>query len=69
MANQREALSIDEMVNRFLGWPLPASLQANMPSIDRPIGTHMMNADEARAMFAYCLSVQPTSGADAECEA
>lgn len=44
---------IGELVNRFLGWPLPAGL---LPNIDRPIGTHFLNADQARAMFEYVLA-------------
>lgn len=48
---------IAEMVNRFLAWPLPTSLTASMHlSIERPIGTHLMNADEARAMLEYVLA-------------
>lgn len=49
-------VDIKELVNRFLSWPLPASLTASMhPGIERPIGTLLMNADEAKAMFEYCL--------------
>jgi len=51
-AGEREA-DIAKMVNRFLGWPLPAGLR---PDIERPIGTHMLNADQAHAMFDYVLA-------------
>lgn len=48
---------IGAMVNRFLAWPLPESLVvAEFSAIDRPIGTHLMNADEAKAMFEYVLT-------------
>jgi hypothetical protein len=49
--------ALPDLVNRFLGWPMPDSLSARIaPNVTKPIGTHLMNADEARAMFAYCLS-------------
>jgi hypothetical protein len=49
-------LNIKTLVNRFLGWPLPEGLR---PEVARPIGTHLMNADEAKAMFTYCLAATP----------
>lgn len=58
-AAQQAAPNIEDLVNRFLAWPLPASLTGSMHmNIERPIGTHLMNADEARAMFAHCLHGQ-----------
>lgn len=45
-----------DLINRFLAWPLPASLAATMPGIERPIGTHVMTADEAKAMLIHVLT-------------
>jgi hypothetical protein len=49
----------DEMVNRFLSWPLPASVcsdlivtQAGAP---HRIGTNLLTATEARAMLEHVL--------------
>jgi hypothetical protein len=53
------------LVNRFLAWPLPGSLRANLPNIEQPIGTHLMNADEAKAMFEYVLASPVTTTASA----
>ena len=59
-AAPRKILDVRDMVNRFLGWPMPDSLSARIaPNITKPIGTHVMNADEARAMFEHC--VQPVA--------
>lgn len=49
---------IGALVSRFLGWPLPASLHDALGRIEKPIGTHLMNADEARAMFEYVLAAR-----------
>lgn len=59
-AAEASAPNIKELVNRFLGWPLPASLAASsFPCVERPIGTHLMLAEEAEAMFEYCLAAHP----------
>ena len=54
--------NIDDMVNRFLGWSLPKDVvpetcvcDANYPYRH---GTNLMNADQAKAMFEYCLGVE-----------
>lgn len=58
---------IKELVNRFLGWPMPDSLSARIaPNVTRPIGTHLMNADEAKAMFEHCLQVAAVAPSDAK---
>ena len=60
------SFGVDDLVNRFLGWPMPGSLNARIaPNVIRPIGTHLMNADEARAMFTYCLGAAPSTAAPA----
>lgn len=55
--------NIDEMVNRFLGWKLPKDFAPDggisfKPSEHPdfwPVGTHLFTADQAKAMFEYCL--------------
>ena len=62
--------SVAEMVNRFLGWPLPKTFGPDCGiSFDGrkddewnknkswPVGTNLLTADEAKAMFEHCLSV------------
>lgn len=51
----------DEMVDRFLNWPLPQSVcsdgcvtNPNYPH--QRIGTNLLTADEARQMLEYVLS-------------
>lgn len=51
----------DEMVNRFLSWPLPASVCADpcasMPDYPHSrIGTNLLTAVEARQMLEHVLS-------------
>lgn len=59
---------IAEMVNRFLGWPLPKDFYPDCGiSFDGrkddewnknktwPIGTNLLTADQAKAMFEHCL--------------
>ena len=55
----------DEMVNRFLSWPLPKSFAPdcgitfkpiNHPNV-WPIGTNLFTADQARQMLEHVLSV------------
>jgi hypothetical protein len=54
-----------EMVNRFLGWPLPKTFApdcgiAFTPQFHGwPTGTNLMNVVEARAMFEYALGLSP----------
>jgi hypothetical protein len=68
---ETKAPTIAEMVNRFLGWKLPKDFAPDggisfTPSphpLGWPIGTHLLTADQARAMFEYCLAastIQPT---------
>ena len=55
----------DEMVNRFLRWPLPMSVSSDLCVTKREmessyppkrIGTNLLTADEARAMLEYVLA-------------
>lgn len=56
----RRSLVTDEMVNRFLSWPLPATVLPDSCVLDRSYphrsGTHLLNADEARAMLEHVLA-------------
>lgn len=49
----------DEMVTRFLNWPLPPSVLPDPCVMDRAyphrIGTHLLTADEARQMLEHVL--------------
>jgi hypothetical protein len=48
-----------DLVNNFLKWPLPKTLNPDMcvhdTSYPHRIGTHLMTADEAMQMFKYCI--------------
>lgn len=61
----QEAMRVtDEMVSRFLRWPLPKSVNADLcatdPSYKFPrSGTNLLNADEARQMLEYVLGKSP----------
>jgi hypothetical protein len=66
---------IASMVNRFLGWKLPTNFQPDagisfvQPRFPNswPIGTNLMSADQAKAMFEYCLALPgstPTTQGD-----
>ena len=50
---------IDRMVDKFLMWPLPASLAsdecATIPGYNGRIGTNLMTATEAKQMIEYLL--------------
>ena len=49
----------DEMVNRFLSWPLPASVRsddcATVQGYPHRSGTTLLTADEARQMLEHVL--------------
>lgn len=65
--------NVGEMVNRFLGWKLPKDFQPDAgitfkaeynegtqwPGRHEPIGTNLLNAEQAKAMFEFCLSSAP----------
>lgn len=60
VVNSVRACEIDEMVNRFLMWPLPKSVCADLCATDKDYkfprsGTNLLTADEARAMFEHVL--------------
>lgn len=67
-----EAVSIDEMVNRFLGWKLPEDFApdygirfARNEMHDRhgmPTGTNLFHAGEAKEMFTYCTASRMERG-------
>jgi len=57
-------VDVDAMVNRFLGWKLPVDFYPDAGvSFSRtyaaqwgmPSGTNLFNAEQAKAMFEYCL--------------
>jgi hypothetical protein len=52
----------DEMVTRFLNWPLPdsvcADLCASKPGYPSRVGTNLLTADEARQMLRYVLEAK-----------
>ena len=56
---------IDELVNRFLGWKIPkgfspdGGISFDKNSNCEPIGTNLFSADQAKAMFEYCLNEEP----------
>lgn len=57
---------IDALVDRFLSWPLPASVAADPcatdPNYPHPrSGTNLLTATEAREMLRYVLSAAPQS--------
>lgn len=66
--------NIDKMVNRFLGWQLPkdfypdAGISFKPTKPDGygthwwPVGTNLLTADQAKAMFEHCLADEPTNG-------
>ena len=68
---------VSAMVNRFLGWNLPKSFcpdagitfkpdyneNTPWPMKHEPTGTNLFNADEAKAMFEYCLQGSPPTEA------
>lgn len=75
---------VQTMVNRFLGWKLPAnfgpdagiSFKPYMPQQTPdshlwPVGTNLLTADQARAMFEHALgvpAVDPGQPAKTNCE-
>src|SRR3990167_8214466 len=56
--NSREAV-LEELVNRFLAWPLPESVCSDLCATQRGYphrsGTTLLTADEARKMLEYVL--------------
>ena len=73
-AKPAEVPDISAMVDRFLGWKLPADFGPDCgisfkresdfdhPVYGRhkyaPIGTNLLNAEQAREMFMYCLAAK-----------
>ena len=55
-------ISIEHMVNRFLGWKLPANFAPDggisfNRGAEPPIGTNLLTAEQAREMFQYCIGM------------
>lgn len=56
-------VTIKTLVNNFLGWKLPEDfspdngVRFSPPSFDWPTGTNLLNAQQARQMFAHCLGI------------
>jgi len=53
-------LSVDELVDRFLSWPLPATVSCDLCAVSNPsggqrAGTNLLTADEARQMVEFIL--------------
>lgn len=75
------AIDVNKMVDRFLGWKLPTDFSPDAgisfnkvynkgTAFERnhePIGTNLLNADQAKAMFEYCIHYQ--SDFNLECTA
>lgn len=59
MARLREGLSMDTLVNRFLGWPLPDSVCSDMCATKQGVphrsGTTLLSAVEAKQMLEHVL--------------
>jgi hypothetical protein len=69
------AIGVDAMVNRFLGWSLPKTFspdcgisfdgrkpdQWNPNGKGWPVGTNLLNADEAKEMLEYLLAGAPST--------
>ena len=68
-------MTVDKMVNRFLGWKLPKDFGPDAGISFKPtksyegdefgnswwpVGTNLLTADQARGMFEYCLTDNPT---------
>ena len=70
----RAAPVVATAVDRFLGWKLPdhfspdAGISFKPPTNPEwwPIGTNLLSADQAKAMFDYCLSSFAALASDAE---
>lgn len=67
-ASQAQQTKVEQAVNRFLGWKLPQNFSPDafigFDSLSAltynswPIGTNLLTADQAKAMFEYCLGEQ-----------
>lgn len=60
-ASVLKSLALDQMVDRFLAWPLPDSVRSDtcVTMVGGDLyrsGTNLLTADEARAMFEYVLN-------------
>ena len=57
----RAAVNVDALVDRFLAWPLPASvcsdLCATKQGYPHRSGTNLLSAVEAKAMLEYVLGI------------
>lgn len=56
LRSKRVALSIDELVNRFLQWPVPAHIHPDgTPGQPGRTGTNLLDASTAREMLQHVL--------------
>lgn len=63
----REKEQLAKAVDRFLSWRLPdtfapdGAIQFHRPErpLDWPVGTNLLDAEQARAMFAHALQIAP----------
>jgi hypothetical protein len=54
--------AMDAMVNRFLTWPVPASVYPDgTPGQPGRTGTNLLNASEARQMLEHVLATPPAA--------
>jgi hypothetical protein len=62
-ANRKvDQIRLSKMVDRFLAWPLPASVCSDACVVQRGyphrIGTNLLTADEARQMLEHVLQTK-----------
>jgi hypothetical protein len=74
MTDQERTALIERLTQRFLGWKLPANFNPDggisfdpiankgyaFESRREPVGTNLLDADQARQMFEYLLAVETT---------
>jgi hypothetical protein len=78
---QPAAVSVKQMVNRFLGWSLPKTFGPDCgitfdgrkddewnKNKTWPTGTNLLTADEAKAMFEYVLATPAEQSTDKPAE-
>jgi len=64
-AKQVEGQGIAALVDRFLSWPVPASVYPDgTPGRPGRIGTNLLSAIEAKEMLEYVLAASPAHPAD-----
>lgn len=57
LRDKRAAVVTDELVNRFLTWPIPANVYPDgTPGQPGRTGTNLLNAEQAKAMLQHVLA-------------